>query len=173
MSHLWQDAAAFAARAHRNQIRRDERTPYISHPVRVALTVALKFGCMDETVIAAALLHDVLEDTTADYDDLLSRFGKEVADLVADLSKDGRKIEAVRERAYDEQLRRAPPAARLIKLADVYDNLADATDEASRRKLVERAERAIRLAGSDPDLQPAAEALQALVDRTLSQMAPR
>ena len=53
---LWQNAASLAARAHRDQIRKDDRTPYVAHPMRVTLTVACVFGCTDETVLAAALL---------------------------------------------------------------------------------------------------------------------
>ena len=102
--HLWQKASAFAARAHCNQVRKDERTPYFSHPVRVALTVVLTFGCTDENVVAAALLHDVIEDTTADYDDILEQFGPKVADIVACMSKDMRMIEPKREREYDDRL---------------------------------------------------------------------
>ncbi|MFQ5873390.1 MAG: Lon protease family protein, partial [Dehalococcoidia bacterium] len=49
-------AAAFAAWAHAGQIRKDGRTPYFSHPVRVALTVALKFGCTDEIAPLQALI---------------------------------------------------------------------------------------------------------------------
>ncbi len=151
-NHPWQAAAAMAARAHRDQLRKDGATPYVSHPVRVALTVALRFGVSDEAVIAAALLHDVIEDTTIDYDDLAARFGTQVADLVAAVSKDPRLPEPERERRYDEQLAKAPWQARLIKLADVYDNLTDAADDTSRRKLTEKAERALKLAEKDPQL---------------------
>ncbi len=91
---LWQQASAFAARAHRHQLRRDGRTPYYSHCARVAMTVALKFGCTNDRVLAAALLHDVVEDTDTDYDDLLKRFGPEVADLVAAMTKDMRLVES-------------------------------------------------------------------------------
>ena len=167
---LWQDASAFAARAHGNQNRKDRRTPYYSHPVRVALTVVLKFGCIDETAIAAALLHDVLEDTTADYDDLLARFGREVADIVAALSKDNRMVEPQRERAYDRQLTQAQWRARLIKLADVYDNLSDAADDDSRRNFIARSRRAIAIAGDEPLVQPAVQAVGELVRNVESQL---
>src|SRR4051812_8681662 len=84
---IWQDAAAFAARAHRHQIRRDDKTPYVSHVYRVAMTVRHVFGCEDERVIAAALLHDTIEDTTTDYDELEERFGRDIADMVSALTK--------------------------------------------------------------------------------------
>ena len=129
----------------------------------MALLVGVVFGCTDETVLAAALLHDVLEDTTADYDDLLEQFGREVADLVVCLSKDKRIVEPQREAAYDEQLAAGPWPAKLIKLADVYDNLADAASDNARRRLLDKARRALALAQDDPALQRAVKSVQALV----------
>ena len=144
-------------------MRKDGQTPYFSHCVRVAMTVALKFGCTDDTVLAAALLHDVIEDTQADYDDLLEHFGSEVAEMVAALSKDMRLVESEREPAYDAQLAEAPWQARLIKLADVYDNFTDAGTDAARRKLADKAERALRLADGDPKLTKACEIVRELI----------
>ncbi len=160
---LWQQASAFAARAHRHQLRRDGRTPYYSHCVRVAMTVALKFGCTNDRVLAAALLHDTIEDTDTDYDDLLKRFGPEVADLVAAMTKDMRLVESQREPAYDAQLADGPWEARLIKLADVYDNLSDAETEAARTKLVGKAQRALRLADGDERLAKACQIVLELI----------
>ncbi len=144
-------------------MRKDGQTPYFSHCVRVAMTVALKFGCTEDTVLAAALLHDVIEDTQADYDDLLHRFGSEVAEIVAALSKDMRLVESQREPAYDAQLADAPWQARLIKLADVYDNFTDAETDAARRKLADKATRALRLAEGDPELTKACEIVRELI----------
>ena len=162
---LWQEAAAFAARAHRNQQRKDEpKTPYFSHPARVAMTVAVRFGCTDETVLASAYLHDVIEDTTTDYDDLIKHFNKEVADIVACLSKDPRVIEPERERQYHEQLATGPWQARLIKLADVYDNLADAPSDDISRRMLEKADRAIEIAGEGPHIAEAITLVKQLAD---------
>lgn len=153
--HPWQHAAAYAALAHDHQKRKDGRTPYYSHPSRVALTLACVFGETDEQIIAAALLHDVIEDTDHDYDDILHDFGKLVADIVSCLTKDMRLVEAKREPAYDKQLAEGPWQARLIKLADVYDNLLDAANIPSRRKLIKKARRALKLAGGDKRLTKA------------------
>src|SRR5688500_19144302 len=95
----WQRAASFAARFHQGQLRKDGTTPYIAHPFRVAMTVRDVFGVDDPIALAAALLHDVIEDTTADYDDLEREFGAEVARVVAALTKDMRLPEAARETA--------------------------------------------------------------------------
>ena len=122
---LWHEAVGFACRAHAGQLRKDGLTPYVSHVVRVALTVRDLFGCDDEACLAAALLHDVIEDTPADYDDILEAFGPTTADAVAALTKDMRLPEDERERLYDEGLVRADWRAKLIKLADVHDNFHD------------------------------------------------
>src|SRR4051812_42815601 len=114
---MWQQAASFAARAHQGQLRKDEQTPYIAHPVRVALTVRQLFGIDDPLALAAALLHDVIEDTKTDYDDLAAAFGQEVAQTVAALTKDGRLPEAEREPAYDALLKQASWQAKAVKLA--------------------------------------------------------
>lgn len=153
---LWQKAASFAAHAHRNQIRKDNKTPYFAHPVRVAFTVRDVFGCEDQIALAAAFLHDTIEDTTTDYDDLAELFGTRVADCVAALTKNPTLPEPVREPAYDQGLAAAPWQARLVKLADVYDNFHDAIDTWGPTKIpgknYERAARALALAeGSAKD----------------------
>ena len=58
---LWQQAASFAARAHHGQMRRDGKTPYVAHPLRVAMTVRHVFGCEDEVCLAAAMLHGLIQ----------------------------------------------------------------------------------------------------------------
>ncbi len=81
------DMFDFAELAHRGQTRRSGK-PYISHPLGVAHMLAeLRF---DQTSVAVGLLHDVLEDTGATKQDLASRFGAEIADLVDGVSKIGR-----------------------------------------------------------------------------------
>ncbi|MBM4069559.1 MAG: bifunctional (p)ppGpp synthetase/guanosine-3',5'-bis(diphosphate) 3'-pyrophosphohydrolase [Planctomycetes bacterium] len=119
------EAAAFAARAHRGQLRKDGETPYVSHVFRVCLIVRDLFGIVDQRVLTAALLHDTVEDTTTDFDDIEERFGKDIARWVALLSKDKRLPEAERERAYMEQLAGAEWEVKVMKLADMFDNLMD------------------------------------------------
>lgn len=130
------EAAAFAARAHRHQLRKDKDTPYFSHPVRVCLVVRQVFGFDDPRMLAAALLHDTIEDTTTDYDDLIKRFDPVVANWVAALSKDTRMPEEEREEAYHQQLAAADWQAKVVKLADQYDNLSDCAylDAAGQKK---------------------------------------
>jgi len=84
---------------------------------------------------------------------------------VAALTKDMRLIEPQREKAYDAQLAKGPWEARLIKLADVYDNLCDMTSATSRRKQIGRAKRAIELAAGDKQLNRARKLVMELVQR--------
>ncbi len=119
------EAAAFAARAHRHQLRKDGQTPYVSHVFRVCLVVRHVFGFDDPRMLAAALLHDTIEDTPTDCDDIVERFGPDVARWVAALTKDMRLPHDEREAEYVRVLGAADWQAKVCKLADVYDNLRD------------------------------------------------
>ncbi len=163
--HLWQIAASMAERAHQGQIRKDKMTPYSAHPVRVAFIVRHIFGIDDEATIAAAFLHDVIEDTSRDYDDVLVMCGKEVADLVAALTKDMRLQEDIREPDYDKQIANASWKVKLIKLADTYDNLTDANTVTLMKSTVKRAHRAITLAGDDARLKDAVQHVNNLLQQ--------
>jgi (p)ppGpp synthase/HD superfamily hydrolase len=121
----WLDAIALAARAHHGQLRKDRRTPYVSHVFRVCLIVRDLFGCNDAGTLIAAVLHDTIEDTTTDYDDLAEAFGTEVANWVAALTKNKSLPHDEREAAYGQVLAKAPWQVQLCKLADIYDNLTD------------------------------------------------
>src|SRR6186997_1083784 len=94
------EAVSLASRAHEGQRRKDGETPYVSHPFRVCLIVRDLFGFDDIRMLMAALLHDVIEDTNTDFDDVAEVFGPEVAEWAAALSKDKRLPEDRREQAY-------------------------------------------------------------------------
>jgi guanosine-3',5'-bis(diphosphate) 3'-pyrophosphohydrolase len=137
------EAVAFAGRAHRSQTRKDGETPYASHVFRVCLILRHVFGFDDPRMLTAAVLHDTVEDTTTDYDDVKERFGEDVAGWVAALTKDKRLGEHEREAAYVEQLRRAPWQVKVCKLADVFDNVMDSphTRPEQRAKTLRNARR--------------------------------
>ena len=82
---LIRHAYSFASDYHKNQRRRSGE-PYINHPVEVALILASDLH-MDADSIAAALLHDTVEDTEASLDELTERFGTDVAELVDGVTK--------------------------------------------------------------------------------------
>jgi (p)ppGpp synthase/HD superfamily hydrolase len=123
------DAVAFAARAHQGQIRKDGKTPYASHVFRVCLVLRHVFGIDDAHALTAAVLHDTVEDTTTDFDDLAERFGKDVAAWVAALSKDKRLPDDEREAEYAARLAAAPWQVKVCKLADIFDNLMDSSTQ--------------------------------------------
>lgn len=124
-SKLVLDAISFAARAHKNQLRKDGATPYVAHVVRVLFICRDVFGVTDPRILAAAALHDTIEDTTTDFDDINEPFGTDVAQWVAALTKDGRLIDAERERVYCDALVAGGTPVLLCKLADMFDNVTD------------------------------------------------
>jgi (p)ppGpp synthase/HD superfamily hydrolase len=162
----WQRAVSFAARRHEGQLRKDGNTPYVAHPVRVALVVRHVFDVADETAITAAVLHDLIEDTKTDYDEIAKEFGTAVADAVAAVSKDGRLPHDRREAEYDRQIAAASWQARLIKLADVYDNFCDSRDDKERASAADKARRAIQCAGDAQQLARAVKLVEQLIGNT-------
>jgi (p)ppGpp synthase/HD superfamily hydrolase len=155
----WQRAVSFAARHHKNQLRRDKRTPYVAHVFRVAMTVRDCFGLADAEALCAAVLHDTIEDTPVDFDDIEEDFGTTVAEMVASLTKNMLLREDQREIDYDQRLARADWRVRLIKLADVYDNSCDLatwskSGKGALARMNSRCQRAIELAQGDASTHP-------------------
>lgn len=118
-------ALHFAADKHRDQRRKGEdASPYINHPIVVAETLA-RFGVTDPVTLQAAALHDTLEDTETTPDELERTFGREVRDVVMEVTDD--KALAKRERKH-VQVRQAPSLshrAKLIRIADKISNVHD------------------------------------------------
>src|SRR5438105_15294390 len=102
------EAAASAARAHHGQMRKDKVTPYVSHVFRVCLVVRDLFGFDDPRMLMTALLHDTIEDTTTDFDDIEKSHGPEIARWVALLTKNKALPEQEREADYTRRLLQAP-----------------------------------------------------------------
>lgn len=122
---LVRDAASFAAEAHGEQ-QRDGGEPYANHPFNVA-RILVDRGVVDAGLIAAAYLHDTVEDTPVTRDALRQRFGSRVADLVSQmtLSPEEQKDFETKKRALLEHARKMTSDAKLIKLADRLDNMRD------------------------------------------------
>ena len=129
-------AADAATHAHRGQFRKDNKTPYIVHPRRVAEQVK-SFGG-DHIGIIAAWLHDVMEDCEGGEGivrDALQKMGlsqqeqDEIFAIVSALTKNS-EIKDKSERLADtlERINQAPPQAILVKLCDRMDNVTDARD---------------------------------------------
>ncbi len=126
MIDIIERAEQFAVQAHGPQKRKYSDQPYIVHPLEVAQIV--QSVPHTNAMIAAAILHDVIEDTEASYDDIVVNFGVVVADLVEELTdvskpEDGNR--AVRKALDRAHLAKASADAQTIKLADIISNSKD------------------------------------------------
>jgi (p)ppGpp synthase/HD superfamily hydrolase len=130
-------AADHASRAHKGQLRKDRKTPYITHPARVAGLVGTFNG--SHVAIIAAWLHDVYEDCTPEWilktDELIDGLPlaagerREIAAIVDSLTKKNT-ISGKNARLTDslDRILDAPPEATLVKLCDRIDNLLESAD---------------------------------------------
>lgn len=180
---LLERALRIAAAAHEGQTRKASGLPYITHPVAVAMLLQ-QHGFADKETLAAALLHDVVEDTAISRADLAGQFPEGVVELVTHLTE--RKYDETgckrpwedRKREHLAHIGTAPLTARAITLADKLHNLRtmaydiDQGQELSTRfnasfdRLVWYYEAMIdAAAGQEARLQPlAAAARNALLD---------
>jgi (p)ppGpp synthase/HD superfamily hydrolase len=116
-SPLTRDALAYADEHHAGQTRDLDGLPFVTHPVEVACLLH-EAGYQDE-VVAAGVLHDVLEDTDAERSDLESRFGNRVADLVQAVTDDPTIADdAERKAALRRQVAEAGECAAVVFAAD-------------------------------------------------------
>ncbi|MFA4859415.1 HD domain-containing protein [Methanoregula sp.] len=134
-------AADHASRAHKGQMRKDRRTPYITHPARVAGLVGTFNG--SHVAIIAAWLHDVYEDCSPEWliktDELIESLPlpaderREIAAIVDAMTKRNT-IYGKTARLSDslDRILDAPPEATLVKLCDRIDNLLDSADRNGR-----------------------------------------
>ncbi|MGE0191569.1 MAG: HD domain-containing protein [Planctomycetota bacterium] len=124
LSHRFRDALALAVEAHAGQVRKGSETPYVGHPLQVC-GIALEHGADEEQAIAA-LLHDVLEDTDATYEDVQARFGTRVADIVRGCSDseepDAKGPWRERKERYLAHLAEVGPDIALVSCSDKLHN---------------------------------------------------
>lgn len=119
----------FAVHKHNEarQTREDLVTPYWVHPFRVVERLRA-VGVSDYEVLVAAVLHDVLEDTDTNFEELEKLFGTRVSQIVKDVSQGpDQSIED-----YNTQLKNASKDSQTVKLADKWDNV----NELGRMKYV-------------------------------------
>jgi GTP diphosphokinase / guanosine-3',5'-bis(diphosphate) 3'-diphosphatase len=118
-------AAAFAAEKHRNQRRKDEEaSPYINHPIQLAY-ILVQADIEDPIVLAAALLHDTIEDTNTTHDEIEIVFGHEIANIVVECSDDKALTKLERKQAQVDKASKISARAKLVKLADKIANVSD------------------------------------------------
>lgn len=121
------EASALARKAHAGQMRKYTGRAYIEHPARVAQAVWCIEGSTPE-MVAAAWLHDVVEDTSVGLEEIRSLFGNGVADLVDWLTNPSKGMSlprAERKRIDRDHLAKAPREAKIIKMLDCLDNLSE------------------------------------------------
>jgi (p)ppGpp synthase/HD superfamily hydrolase len=121
LSDLVERAIRLAARAHAGQTRKGDGEPFITHPVAVALLCA-RAG-LDAETTAAALLHDVLEDTDVTFEKLAREVGEEVALSVSFVTKEEGGSWSEKSRRYVERLKSADRRALAVAAADKIHNL--------------------------------------------------
>jgi guanosine-3',5'-bis(diphosphate) 3'-pyrophosphohydrolase len=119
-------ALDYAARQHTAQRRKDAaQTPYINHPIEVIKVLAVEAGITDPEVLAAAALHDTVEDTSTEEGDLRRLFGDRITDIVMEVTDDGSLRYEVRKRLQVEHAPKKTAAAAMVKFADKISNLRD------------------------------------------------
>lgn len=142
MSELEKSALEYATLMHKGKYRKGSTNEeYINHPIRVAELVKKYKGKSRniETLVSAAFLHDTLEDTSATFNDLVERFGSQVAYLVNELTTIKELKDEVGKAKYLAiELSHMSNWALVIKLCDRLDNISDLEnmDEAFRNKYI-------------------------------------
>jgi guanosine-3',5'-bis(diphosphate) 3'-pyrophosphohydrolase len=122
-------ALAFAAHKHREQRRKDvEASPYINHPIALAEVLVREGRVSDAEILAAALLHDTLEDTRTTAEELQAAFGERVVGIVEEVTDNKQLRKATRKRQQIEHARHMSREAKLVKIADKICNLRDVAE---------------------------------------------
>jgi len=164
-------ALAFAAAKHRDQRRKDVvASPYINHPIQLADVLVNEGGVTDAEVLAAAILHDTIEDTETTPAELAADFGPAIRDIVLEVTDDKSLAKPVRKQRQIDHAPHLSDAARLVKLADKICNLRDVADHPPAGWGLERRQayfdwaRAVidGLRGSHPRLEAVFDATYAL-----------
>ena len=122
------DAIQFANKKHVDQTRKSSGLPYVTHPIAVSYLIAAhKQSTRLPEILAAAILHDTLEDTDTTFEELVSNFTPMVASLVLELTNDDEKIKTLGKLEYQKnKMRGMSSYALIIKLADRLHNISDA-----------------------------------------------
>ena len=114
-----------ASIAHKFQMRKDGQTPFINHPIQVAELISSVGGIQDEVILSAAILHDIIEDTTTTYDEVKNTFGFVIADIVMECSDNKDLPKAERKRLQVVNVSKKSYEAKIVKLADKIANMTD------------------------------------------------
>ena len=122
-------AVGFAAGKHRDQRRKGvDQTPYINHPLQVALLIYEIASVEDVEILAAAILHDTVEDTKTTHSEIEEHFGPRISGIVREVTDDKSLPKEECKRLQVEHARELSEAAALIKIADKICNVTDITN---------------------------------------------
>jgi (p)ppGpp synthase/HD superfamily hydrolase len=121
MDNIIEKAVRASVAAHKDQTRKGDDLPYIIHPFMVALKLA-KYNFSD-SVIAAALTHDVLEDTEYPEDKLKNELGEEVLEIVKAVTNDDSLPWEEKKEKYIKTVRAGSEGAKAVAVADKIHNL--------------------------------------------------
>lgn len=117
-------AIYYATKAHKGQKRKTEDVDMIYHPFTVGMI--LQMNGYNENIVAAGILHDVVEDTNHTFDDIEKEFGKEVRNYVYDASEPDKSLEwEDRKKHTIEQIKNADIGSKVIVACDKISNLED------------------------------------------------
>lgn len=117
---LYETALKLAAKAHEGQHRKHDESAYIAHPIMVARI--LEQACFSEIVVAAGIVHDVLEDTEISEGDLRSALGDEVVGIVVTLSENKLLEWEERKQKYVESVVTGGESVWAVSVADKIHN---------------------------------------------------
>jgi len=132
-------ALDFSARKHANQRRKGEAAePYVNHVAEVARLLAEATGGRDAVLVAAGLLHDTVEDTETTPAELEAAFGRDVADLVVEVTDDKALPRARRKALQIENAPKKSAQAKMLKLADKTSNLRSVVESPPANWSIER-----------------------------------
>ena len=123
----------FAKSKHKNQKRKDKKTPYFDH-LRFVVRLIKKSGINDNNLQVIGWLHDTIEDTPTDFDEIRDGFGLHIAKCVAALTKDTRIEKQKRERLYVRGLKKAHWHVKLVKICDITANILDLENTSYSKK---------------------------------------
>jgi guanosine-3',5'-bis(diphosphate) 3'-pyrophosphohydrolase len=122
-------AASFAAKKHSRQKRKGaDEEPYINHPLEVANLLANVGKIEDYDILIAAILHDTIEDTETTKEEITELFGREVCEMVLEVTDDKSLPKAERKQKQIEHAPHLSTGAKLIKLGDKSSNIRDVTE---------------------------------------------
>jgi (p)ppGpp synthase/HD superfamily hydrolase len=128
-------AFEFSQKAHAGQ-KRDDGEDYIMHPYRVCISLSEEFGIEDENVLAAGLLHDVIEDSNTSHEQLSNLFNERVAKMVDALTKKKNPDDPKWKEKYYKELQNSDKQTQLLKFADRLDNIRDLVSCPSKEKQI-------------------------------------